>query len=403
MAPAGYARRMGRYFLLLDNLLVILGFFVVMPLISIHFVDGLGWAASSVGLALGMRQLTQQGLGLFGGSLADRFGAKPLIVTGMLLRAVGFASLAVAHEPWILVVSCVISGLGGTLFDPPRSALIIKFTLPRQRGRFISLMMVQDSTCSVLGALLGSWLLAWDFHYVCWTAAALFSLCALCNALLIPSYRISLTRQPLTQGMKQVMQDRSFLFLVLSLSGYFILGVQVMLMLPILVKHLAGQAQAVSWMYLLDSLIALTLLYPMARWSEKRFSMGGRLRAGLTIMTLALIMVPLASNLVLLFALIALFYLGSSLAEPARETLLASMADPNARGAYMGFSRLGLAIGGLVGYLGGGWLYDQGLATGWLALPWLVLGVIGAMTWLALWWWQHGHPRNALQPLSSLQ
>lgn len=91
------ARRLGRWFLALDSLLVILGFFVVMPMISLRFVDQLGWAAGVVGLALGLRQLTQQGLGVFGGSLADKFGARPLIVCGMLLRALGFASLAYAQ------------------------------------------------------------------------------------------------------------------------------------------------------------------------------------------------------------------------------------------------------------------------------------------------------------------
>ncbi|HDZ8927991.1 TPA: multidrug transporter MdtH, partial [Aeromonas dhakensis] len=49
------ARRLGRWFLALDSLLVILGFFVVMPMISLRFVDQLGWAAGVVGLALGLR------------------------------------------------------------------------------------------------------------------------------------------------------------------------------------------------------------------------------------------------------------------------------------------------------------------------------------------------------------
>lgn len=131
------ARYWGRWFLALDTTLVILGFFVVMPMISLRFVDQLGWAAGLVGLALGLRQLTQQGLGIFGGSLADRFGARPLIVGGMLLRAAGFFSLAWAESGTMLIFSCFLSGLGGCLFDPPRAALVIKFTRPRQRGRFI--------------------------------------------------------------------------------------------------------------------------------------------------------------------------------------------------------------------------------------------------------------------------
>ncbi len=99
MSRVSQARSLGKYFLLVDNMLVVLGFFVVFPLISIRFVDQMGWAAVMVGIALGLRQFVQQGLGVFGGAIADRFGAKPMIVTGMLLRAAGFATMAVAHEP----------------------------------------------------------------------------------------------------------------------------------------------------------------------------------------------------------------------------------------------------------------------------------------------------------------
>ncbi|MBD2785638.1 MFS transporter, partial [Xenorhabdus sp. 3] len=145
MSLVSQARNLGKYFLLFDNLLVVLGFFVVFPLISIRFVEQLGWAAVIVGFALGLRQLVQQGLGIFGGAIADRFGAKPMIVTGMLLRALGFALMAMAFEPWILLLSCILSGLGGTLFDPPRAALVIKLTRPHERNRFYSLLLMQDS------------------------------------------------------------------------------------------------------------------------------------------------------------------------------------------------------------------------------------------------------------------
>ena len=87
MSRVSQARNLGKYFLLIDNMLVVLGFFVVFPLISIRFVDQMGWAAVMVGIALGLRQFIQQGLGIFGGAIADRFGAKPMIVTGMLMPA----------------------------------------------------------------------------------------------------------------------------------------------------------------------------------------------------------------------------------------------------------------------------------------------------------------------------
>lgn len=394
MSHISQARSLGKYFLLVDNMLVVLGFFVVFPLISIRFVDQMGWAALMVGIALGLRQFVQQGLGVFGGAIADRFGAKPMIVTGMLLRAAGFATMAIAHEPWLLWVSCIVSGLGGTLFDPPRTALVVKLIRPRHRGRFFSLLMMQDSAGAVVGALLGSWLLQYDFRLVCATGAVLFILCAAFNAWLLPAWKLSTVKAPVREGLDRVWRDKRFITYVLTLAGYYMLGVQVMLMLPIMVNDIAGSPAAVKWMYAIEACLSLTLLYPIARWSEKRFRLEHRLMAGLLLMSLSMLPIGMVSSLQELFMLICTFYIGSIIAEPARETLSAELADPRARGSYMGFSRLGLAIGGALGYAGGGWLFDAGKAFNQPELPWVMLTLIGVTTFFAL-GWQFSHKRAA--------
>ncbi|AJB62178.1 TPA: multidrug efflux MFS transporter MdtH [Enterobacter hormaechei subsp. steigerwaltii] len=386
MSRVSQARSLGKYFLLVDNMLVVLGFFVVFPLISIRFVDQMGWAALMVGLALGLRQFVQQGLGVFGGAIADRFGAKPMIVTGMLLRAAGFATMAIAHEPWLLWFSCFLSGIGGTLFDPPRTALVVKLIRPQHRGRFFSILMMQDSAGAVVGALLGSWLLQYDFRLVCATGAVLFILCALFNGLFLPAWKLSTVKAPVREGLDRVLSDKRFVTYVLTLTGYYMLAVQVMLMLPIMVNDIAGTPAAVKWMYAIEASLSLTLLYPIARWSERRFRLEHRLMAGLLLMTLSMMPIGLVSSLQQLFMLICTFYIGSIIAEPARETLSASLADARARGSYMGFSRLGLALGGALGYTGGGWLFDAGKALHQPELPWVMLGMVGFMTLIALWW-----------------
>jgi len=394
MSRVSQARNLGKYFLLVDNMLVVLGFFVVFPLISIRFVDQMGWAALMVGIALGLRQLVQQGLGVFGGAIADRFGAKPMIVTGMLLRAAGFATMGIAHDPWLLWFSCFLSGIGGTLFDPPRTALVVKLIRPQQRGRFFSLLMMQDSAGAVVGALLGSWLLQYDFRLVCATGAALFILCAGFNAWLLPAWKLSTVKAPVREGLNRVLADKRFVTYVLTLTGYYMLAVQVMLMLPIMVNDMAGSPAAVKWMYAIEASLSLTLLYPIARWSEKRFRLEHRLMAGLLLMTLSMLPVGLVGTVQQLFLLICTFYIGSIIAEPARETLGAGLADPRARGSYMGFSRLGLALGGALGYAGGGWLFDAGKALSQPELPWMMLGMVGFITLLAL-WWQFSTKRSA--------
>ncbi len=155
-------------------------------------------------------------------------------------------------------------------------------------------------------------------------------------------------------------------------------------MLPIVVNEVSGSAAAVKWMYAIEATLSLTLLYPLARWSEKHFRLEQRLMAGLLLMTLSLLPIGLVTHLQGLFTLICCFYLGSIIAEPARETLSAALADPRSRGSYMGFSRLGLALGGALGYAGGGWMYDTGRALGIPEMPWLMLGIVGFATLAAL-------------------
>ena len=399
MSRVALARRRSKVFLLVDNMLVVMGFFVVFPLISIHFVEQLGWAALMVGIALGLRQLIQQGLGIFGGAIADRFGAKPLIVIGMLMRAAGFACMALAHEPWLPWLACMLSGLGGTLFDPPRSALVMKLVRARERGRFFSLLMMQDSAGAVIGALIGSWLLAWDFRLVCWVGAGVFVLAALFNAIWLPAWRISTERVAMREGLKRVWQDKRFRLYVLTLTGYYILAVQVMLMLPVMVNQVAGAPAAVKWMYAIEAMLSLTLLYPLARWSEKHFRLEQRLMAGLTLMTFSLLPIGMTHDLTALFTLIAVFYLGSIIAEPARETLSAALASARSRGSYMGFSRLGLALGGLIGYSGGSWMFDMGQQLSLPELPWILLSSIGLVTLLAL--WRQFQPRDVAPAILS--
>ncbi len=97
-------------------MLVVLGF-RRLPLISIRFVDQMGWAAVMVGIALGLRPVCYSTRsGHFGGAIAINFGAtKPMIVTGMLMRAAGFATMGIAHDHGSVVFPAFLSGLGGTL------------------------------------------------------------------------------------------------------------------------------------------------------------------------------------------------------------------------------------------------------------------------------------------------
>lgn len=72
------------------------GFYAIVPYFVVVLRDDHALSSAAIGIILGARTLSQQGLFALGGLLADRWGSKPLIVVGCLARAAGFALLLVA-------------------------------------------------------------------------------------------------------------------------------------------------------------------------------------------------------------------------------------------------------------------------------------------------------------------
>ncbi|MFD7556377.1 MFS transporter [Streptomyces sp. NPDC059835] len=83
-----------------------------------HLTDDLGRSAAAVGLVLGLRNLSRQGLFPIGGSAADRLGARGVIITGCGLRTLGFSLFALGDALPVLIAASLLSGLAGALFNP---------------------------------------------------------------------------------------------------------------------------------------------------------------------------------------------------------------------------------------------------------------------------------------------
>jgi MFS family permease len=71
------------------------------------------------------------------GWLADRFGARPFTVGGMLLMAAAFVALVmipVNFNYWVFAVLVFLNGLGGGIFTAPNTAAIMSSVPAAQRG-----------------------------------------------------------------------------------------------------------------------------------------------------------------------------------------------------------------------------------------------------------------------------
>lgn len=104
--------------LMINQFGINIGFYMLMPYLADYLAGPLGLAAWAVGLVMGVRNFSQQGMFFVGGTLADRFGYKPLIIAGCLIRTGGFALLVVAQSLPSVLIAAAATGFAGALFNP---------------------------------------------------------------------------------------------------------------------------------------------------------------------------------------------------------------------------------------------------------------------------------------------
>ena len=380
-------RRRGLATLLATTFLMWAGFFMVIPLISIHYVDGLGWAAASVGAVLAARQFLQQGLTPLSGMLADRVGVKGLICTGLLLRVAGFALMGWADTFVLLLLSAVLAALGGAMFESPKSAAIAALTDEGNRARFYSLAGVVSGLGLTLGTQAGVLLLGADFRWVALGAAGTFFLTFLVSLLFLPRVRVSqvVPGDKLTAGFRLALRDRAFVLFTIFLMGYWFIWVQLSISLPLAAQEKGGGAGAVGWVYAINAGMSVVLQYPLLKVASRRLEPMSILILGISVMSAGLGAIALAGGVWAFLGCIVLYSLGALLAMPSHQTVAANLANPAALGSYYGVNSLALAIGGGLGNLCGGLLYDIGRGLGFSELPWLAFLVVGLMSAAGLW------------------
>ncbi len=380
------ARKRGLIALLCDVVCMYTGFFMVIPLISVQYVDGLGWAAGTIGLVLALRQLTQQGLTVFGGALADKVGAKLLICIGLLIRILSFVMLAFAGNFALLLGACLLAGVGGALFESPRAAAIASLTRPDERQRFYSLSGTLGGVGMAIGPLVGSQLLHVNFTVVCLVGAACFTLNLLQTLLMLPAVQIASGEQRITHGISMAVHDAPFLRFTALMMGYYFMWVQLNISLPLAARAITGSNDSIGMLYAINSGMVILLQYPLVRILGRRMDQLLLLTLGVLAMSVGIASVALVDSMAGLVVSVMLFSLGALVVAPTQQTVTATLANPKAFGSYFGVSALALAFGGSLGNLLGGILYETGKNAGMPELPWLTFGAVGVVAALGLGW-----------------
>lgn len=385
--------------LLINELTIFLSFAMLYPYLAIHFTRDLGFATWMVGLILGIRTLSQQGLTIIGGTLADRLGHKPVIIAGLAVRTIGFTLFGLTDTFAGILAAAILSGFAGALFSPALRSYLAAET-SGQRAEIFALSNVFGQTGNLAGPILGVLLLRVGFQAVCLCAAGLFFLLMLLQVRYLPTRaRAEAAATTTVWGdWREVLSNRPFLGFSLAMVGLLVLQNQLYLGLPLEVQRLTGSDALVGVIYVFPSLLMIGLQVRATAFSRSRWRAPAAIARGLALMGLAFLPILLAApflplsgagagtigrlailalNLGPVLVGIAVLALGMMVAQPFSLELIPALARERLLGTYYGFYSVAGAIGVTIGNTATGAAFDAGRGSGAAILPWLVMIGIG--------------------------
>ncbi|RVW04265.1 MFS transporter [Rhodococcus xishaensis] len=400
--------------LMVNQFSINIGFYMLMPYLAGYLSGSLGLAAWVVGLVLGVRNFSQQGLFLVGGTLADRLGYKPLIIAGCLLRVAGFGLLAVVQSlPAILAASAAI-GFAGALFNPAVRAYLAADAGPRRVEAF-AVFNVFYQAGILLGPLLGLALTTFDFRITCLAAAGVFTALTITQIWALPTAPVERTHRPnrVLHDWRTVATNRPFVLFALAMIGSYILSFQIYLALPLQAGIITGAATStalVTSIFVISSLVAIAGQMRITAWFSKRWGSRRSLVIGMSVMAVGfapLAIVPDGSTLGVPAAVVALLLsaglvaMGTAAVFPFEMDTVVALSGGRLVATHYGFYNTVVGIGILLGNLGTGAVFGSLQAVQLGSVIWVVLIAIGVGCATALYGLERSGHLNAAKVVSA--
>ncbi|WP_255298369.1 MDR family MFS transporter [Brevibacillus dissolubilis] len=367
--------------LLVLSVLMNMGFYALIPYLTLHVTGSYGWTLAMAGLMLGVRQFSQQGIAFIGGMVADRFGYKLTMILGIFARATGFSAFAFCTETWQFFAAAILSGLGGSLFEPAMAACYSILAPQDIRKEVFAMRSVLNNISMVGSQLIGTALAMFDFYWLSLFAGAAYYVCILFVMIGIPPIEAGNRSGKVTEGIHLVFRDRAFLMFCAIMIGYYYIYMQIFLAIPKYVEDVLDSKTAVG--IVLATVSVMVILFQMKitkllAGQTQHFTLIG---FGTLLMSIGMFLFSFSNTLWMIMIDVCIFSLGTMISNPYLVDMVPRFAPREHIGAYFGFSGYSIAIGGSIGTVLGGWMYDQGQVLHMSWLPWgfcLLIGMIVA-------------------------
>ncbi len=329
--------------------------FVLLPTM---LTQRFGWAMGTTGAAVSTYFFTEVAMKLLAGWMVDKFGTRKMLLWGFWVYAGAYTALLLSRTTWEVFVALAVMGAGASPLWP---AALTRLTHRAPAGVGVGEMLGRVYSTWFLGGGIGvglATLISRSAHPVSLGVFALPLLCAALLGLRIPyGHDRHKTATPDPWRLVRLM-FRSLTMLASSLVPQIIaVGVLIPIVVPYLEIVRGLEERELFLLLLLGPGTSLALMTPAGRIGDRL----GRRRAyaiGLGSVAVLLLVLPLCHTLWALMLDFIGIGIGYAFVLPAWNSILLHLLPADVRGAGLGVAMTVEGMGGVIGPLVGGLLWQ---------------------------------------------
>lgn len=343
-----------------------LGLFIILPIFALYAEDLPGGHNHFlIGIALGAYGLTQAILQIPAGWLSDRYGRKPVIITGLLLFAAGSFIAASADDIYWIIAGRVIQGAGA--INAAVMALTADLTREEHRTKAMAMIGITIGITFAISMVLSPILYQLIGMAGIFTLIGVLAFVSIAMVIwFIPNpaiTRFHSDTQANTSKLKEVLRNKDLLRMDFGVFTLHAILMSVFMQVPFILRANGLDIQHQWQVYLPVMLIAFVLMVPPIIIAEKKAKLKQVFMVAIVMAAIAQIGIYLLQDSLWGVAIsLLIFFTAFNVLEATQPSIVSKISPLDAKGTAMGvFSSVqflgaffGSAMGGLLMQLYGG-------------------------------------------------
>ncbi len=330
---------------------------MVVPFLAIYLSKLNSLSAIEVGTIIGIAFWCQRAGSLLGGIFSDYVHIKKTMLLGLAMRIPGYLIIGFTHNFYLLLLSCIVIGLGSSIYFPAAKSFLVKNVSQADKVDILAIRSVFSNIGSAIGPLLGMFILKVQPHLLFSLVGFIFILLFLLNCTLKESLGNSTRSKINFSDFRKLLTNKTMLDVAFFTFLFTFFYTQLEVTFPLFADQTFGRS-APSYIFLLNALIVIFFQIPVSRWACKKKDKTPIVLSFVFFGLSFFIFHALDHSYLSLFLAITLFTLAEIIMR-IRLDYDATNIDERLIASAFGIMSLSSAFGGMAGSYFGSLLYNR--------------------------------------------